>query len=484
MIRVSRMIAFCLFMILLAFRTNAVISIAPQDSSNSIPSNVKAGNASDDNASAPGDSTFLEDPLAISNTNDRLGDTGSLSSSNESIAEDPTHAETYDTLYQKAVKHYLDEEWHECAGYSQMAIADYHWYTNTLTACRSDCKAEAEAATPLTDPRDNSQVFFETSIRNALCLLKCRRTHFGSRREHVAPANVDRDFEIMKPYDYMQLCLFKLGRFQEAASAAVTVLARQPEHTVMSNNLRQYIDDYSADPDQLDNLELQEYAREYVRGDRAHADEDFEKSVEHMEAALTAYWRGLEDCRLMCEEPFDQGWFPDFVSSIANHFTFTFRCKRRCPTKLSNLYGEEITNFLPSIFNYLQFGYHKLNNVPAACGAVESFLELVPTDATMLRNKQFYYGEYQKSSRHFVPRKEVVEHAARERYEEALLNFIDTEFVFLEDDKEIQLRKDEEKKRAEKLPSIRETLSDLLSSVFPSQPAPIDGIDIPSKGEL
>lgn len=140
MVCVSRLIAVCLFMILAAFRTNAVISIP--GNSNSIPINtIQSGNTSDETASVPDvveltflEDPILEDPLATSfSKDDRMGEMGSLSSSNESLAEDPTHAETYDSLYQRAVKHYLDEEWHQCAGYSQMAIKDYHWYTNTLT---------------------------------------------------------------------------------------------------------------------------------------------------------------------------------------------------------------------------------------------------------------------------------------------------------------------------------------------------------------
>lgn len=48
-----------------------------------------------------------------------------------------------------------------------------------------------------------------------------------------------------------------MGRFQDAADAAVTVLAAQPEHEIMVANLKQYIDNYSADTEILRNLELQ-----------------------------------------------------------------------------------------------------------------------------------------------------------------------------------------------------------------------------------
>ena len=46
-----------------------------------------------------------------------------------------------------------------------------------------------------------------------------------------------------------------------------------------------------------------------------------------------------------------------------------------------------------------------VEKIPLACGAVESFLEMNPTDASMLKNKQFYLSEYQKMDKYFKPRK-------------------------------------------------------------------------------
>ena len=70
----------------------------------------------------------------------------------------------------------------------------------------------------------------------------------------------------------------------------------------------------------------QEYAKLYIAGDKAHQAEEHENTTLHMEAALEAYWTALQDCRAMCDEPFDQGWFPDFVSSIASECLLIFGC--------------------------------------------------------------------------------------------------------------------------------------------------------------
>ena len=45
---------------------------------------------------------------------------------------------------------------------------------------------------------------------------------------------------------------------------------------------------------------------------------DWSKAIELFEITLKKYLEELESCRLSCEKPFDQGWFPDFVSSVAS----------------------------------------------------------------------------------------------------------------------------------------------------------------------
>ena len=45
------------------------------------------------------------------------------------------HSESYDKLYERAIQHYLDNEWHQCAGLMKQAIGDYHWHHDTLLRC-------------------------------------------------------------------------------------------------------------------------------------------------------------------------------------------------------------------------------------------------------------------------------------------------------------------------------------------------------------
>ena len=51
--------------------------------------------------------------------------------------------------------------------------------------------------------------------------------------------------------------------------------------------------------------------------------------------------------------------YPDFKSSVANHFTFCLKCRMNCARKLNNFRGESVEDLLPSYYHYLQFAYFK-----------------------------------------------------------------------------------------------------------------------------
>ena len=50
--------------------------------------------------------------------------------------------------------------------------------------------------------------------------------------------------------------------------------------------------------------------------------EDWPQAIQYFETAIQAFLKSLDRCRLSCEKPFDQGWFPDFVSSVASKCLF------------------------------------------------------------------------------------------------------------------------------------------------------------------
>ena len=108
----------------------------------------------------------------------------------------------------------------------------------------------------------------------------------------------------------------------KAASCAYTFLTLNPEHEVMKENLRFYINELKVDPNYIINLEVKPYVDFYVRGSDSYKKKDYDRATNYMELSLTEYLQSEEECRAQCEGPFDQGWFPDFISSISSTYIF------------------------------------------------------------------------------------------------------------------------------------------------------------------
>ncbi|XP_042888710.1 prolyl 3-hydroxylase 1-like isoform X2 [Penaeus japonicus] len=341
---------------------------------------------------------------------------------------------SYDFLYNEGVSKYQEENWEECVKNLEDALSDWHWWKENMAKCREDCHNKENDGPLLSVKLQEEDRFYETTVRTTLCIIKCKKSVFGSRMDRVVEEDVDEYFEMRKPYDYLQLCYFKLDMIKEAADAAATVLVAQPEHEVMQNNLKYYIAEGGISPESVVNRELKEYGNEYILGTIAYNQEDYAETINHMEKSLVLYFRADQECRRLCENSIEQKILEDFVMTVANQYTYTIRCKRRCNRVHGNLLGETIDNFLASYFNYMQFAYFKENKLEEACEAVASSLLLDPEDPVQQRNKQYYLSNEDVTEDMFVPRESVVAYKDRMDYERDMLDFIETNFVFLDDD--------------------------------------------------
>ncbi|ROT72577.1 Prolyl 3-hydroxylase 1 [Penaeus vannamei] len=351
---------------------------------------------------------------------------------------------SYDFLYKEGIDKYTENNWEKCVENLEDALSDWHWWRENMAKCREDCHNETGNTSLLSEKLQETDRFYEKTVRTTLCIVKCKKTVFGSRMDRVVDGNVEEDFDMRKPYDYLQLCYFKLDKMKEAADAAATVLVAQPEHEVMQSNLRFYISEGGVDIANVVNRELQEYGSEYLKGTEAYNNEDYAKTIEHMEKSLELYYKTDQECRRLCENSIEQKILEDFVMTVANQYTYTIRCKRRCNRAHGNLLGETIQNFLASYFNYLQFAYYQENNIEKACEAVASSLLLDPEDPIQQRNKQYYLSNEEVTEDMFIPRESAVAYKQRMDYERDLIEFIELNFVFIDDDvlEDIELEDD------------------------------------------
>lgn len=119
---------------------------------------------------------------------------------------DPTNS--YDILYHQAVEAYLDENWDECVSRMNEAIEDYHFYRDAVVGCRLECLKESFEK-PLVSPHLEDMKLWEKMIKKTLCLLKCKKALLKNRAE-ITDKTVIHEFESLRPYDYLQLCYFKV----------------------------------------------------------------------------------------------------------------------------------------------------------------------------------------------------------------------------------------------------------------------------------
>lgn len=164
----------------------------------------------------------------------------------------------------------------------------------------------------------------------------------------------------------------------------------------MKENLEYYLEKGGADSEALINFEakvntpcpslgttikvnifFQPFVYKFLEGSKAYDNKQWLDVIKIMEESIHLYLAAEEKCRFECEKPFDMGWFPDFVSSVASesmsleslqqaksimslladHFTFCLRCKLQCAKDLSNLNGQYVDNVYPMMYHYLQFAY-------------------------------------------------------------------------------------------------------------------------------
>lgn len=349
-----------------------------------------------------------------------------------SAATSADPSRSYDILYTKAVEAYLDENWEQCVTSMNEALEDYHFYIDAQVGCRLSCQ-KPSSNKYITPQNLEDLTHWETMIKQTLCILKCKKKVLKGRAEIIS-RSVSHDFESFKPYDYLQLCYFKINDLLKAASCAYTFLTINPNHDVMKDNLRFYVDELKVDTNYIINLEAKAYVDFYVRGSDAYKKEDHARAANYMEMSLAEYLLSDAECRVHCEGPFDQGWFPDFISSISNHYTFTLKCKQLCVEKLGNLNGEVHADLFPSHYNYLQFIYYKLGDLFKACQAVASYQLFSPEDEIMAANKEFYLTLPAVEESMFGPRPEALQYFERQKGEKDLVKFIEENFQFDEGD--------------------------------------------------
>lgn len=121
---------------------------------------------------------------------------------------------TYDVLYTAGTEAYTQERWYECMSLMQKALQDFHHYHNNLADCRVRCQNSQKSHVDST--QHSELAFFETVLLRSNCLRRCKQKKLGARVESVVGEDIKNAFATFLPYDYLQICAYKVRRLFSA----------------------------------------------------------------------------------------------------------------------------------------------------------------------------------------------------------------------------------------------------------------------------
>lgn len=221
--------------------------------------------------------------------------------------------------YGVGIDAYLQNDYEGCVFHMETAIQGYHEYYDTVVRCRSSCETERTNRKPLFPENPGNLHFFEGTIGKTICLKRCLTQHLTNVPKYFAMDDWHKNqFESRAPYEYLQLCYYRQDDIEKAIQATYTVLVVRPDDHLSSTNMKFYATLPEFDKGQLRDQEEKRFVGQYVDGIVAYDKEDWTKAINLLETSLELYLEEERNCRAFCEDGFDQGWFPDFITSTAS----------------------------------------------------------------------------------------------------------------------------------------------------------------------
>ncbi|GMR46337.1 hypothetical protein PMAYCL1PPCAC_16532, partial [Pristionchus mayeri] len=334
---------------------------------------------------------------------------------------------TFERLYKFGKDAYTNGEWADCIGFMKRALEDWEYYQSYILSCASKCikklpepQFDADA-----DPKHKVLARFHHTSQRALCIKRCRRERLSSRRPAISRREVVHDFIEQKPYNYLQVCYWKDGDFENAAKAAYTFLVANPTDEQAKVNMDFYMGEPEFTEDLIEDKERKDYERMFISGVGAYEEGDWPKCINHLDTALEEFFREEEKCRLSCRDRVDWTGIgsDDDVDVVINAMhRSTVECGHSCLARLSWVNGHFFGNLVAQAYRYQHLCYFKQMRGQDAARAVSNHL-LLDASPDMRWNKAHYRTLYPNREEIFKPEMRIVEFACNRLYEQRYLKF-------------------------------------------------------------
>uniref|UniRef100_A0A8C0UZL2 procollagen-proline 3-dioxygenase n=1 Tax=Cyanistes caeruleus TaxID=156563 RepID=A0A8C0UZL2_CYACU len=212
----------------------------------------------------------------------------------------------------------------------------------------------------------------------------------------------------------------QLKKLDQAVSAAHTFFVANPQHLQMREDIEKYRRMSGVKSDSFQDLEAIPHWEAYETGVQHYDADEYLQAVARLEESLSEALSALEDCRALCEGPWEdedeeEKMQPGLYEAIAGtHYIQVLKCRQQCVLEIATKPGRisATEDFIPSHLDLLQFAYSQVGNHTLAAECAASYLLFYPSDEPMLEKMKQYRSELgedaavtaRQSIQHYVQR--------------------------------------------------------------------------------
>uniref|UniRef100_A0A8D3BUU1 procollagen-proline 3-dioxygenase n=1 Tax=Scophthalmus maximus TaxID=52904 RepID=A0A8D3BUU1_SCOMX len=396
----------------------------------------------------------------------------------------------YDYLFDTAVDAYNRGDWLSVILNMEKALRN----KATIRAVKAQCRLSCANHTAFGDPPAALGVavpgagsvddlgFFQRVLKRADCVSSCELDKLGSPTLHLVGEEVELEFRKRTPYNYLQVAYFKINMLDKAVAAAHTFFLANPDHLEMRQNLDYYRMMAGVKEEDFKDLEERPHMAEFLHGKRYYSYDSFGLAAEHLEVAVDEYFVADRECRALCEGSYNYDGYnymeysADLFQTMTDHYMQVLNCKQHCSVELASTAGKDkpFEDFLPSLFNYLQFSYYNREKYEPAIECAKTFLLFHPADEVMNQNLAYYSAVLGEDKAKTLSAREVVKQYIQKSvlekellyfgYEAFGITFVDPDTWTPEDVMPKKLR-DKQKADKETAARITEEIGNLMKEI-------------------
>jgi hypothetical protein len=175
----------------------------------------------------------------------------------------------------------------------------------------------------------------------------------------------------------------------------------------MQDTLAFYQEEEEVDDSMFVDLENPEHLKHYERAQSFYQFEQYDEAIASFEESLDWYWDSMDECRALCDKPYDFG--ADYPDELPNYHLFQTKmvaqlleCRLKCVKQMElpcgRYHRRSNSDLLPIHFHYLMFAYHEIGNEAKAASMAKTYLAFHPDNEPMQLNIQYLDQEAYKTA--------------------------------------------------------------------------------------